>query len=85
MNSIDADGTKEGYEMTLTRMISTTVGIPVIASGGAGHPDTFCGPCFRKPGPTRPLIASITHYGEYTIGQLKDYLRQGHVKVRETW
>ncbi len=84
VNSIDADGTKEGYEMTLTRMISTGVSIPVIASGGAGHPEHLRA-VLSEARADAALIASITHYGEYTIRQLKDYLSAGGVKVRETW
>ncbi|MDY6851283.1 MAG: imidazole glycerol phosphate synthase subunit HisF [Thermodesulfobacteriota bacterium] len=84
LNSIDADGTKDGYEMRLTRMISTNVGIPVIASGGAGHPKHLCD-VLTEAKADAALIASITHYGEYTIRQLKDYMQERGVKVRETW
>lgn len=84
VNSIDADGTKDGYEMTLTRLISTHVGIPVIASGGAGHPEHLRA-VLTEGQADAALIASITHYGEYTIRQIKDYLREREVKVRETW
>jgi len=84
LNSIDADGTKDGYEMRLTRMISTNVGIPVIASGGAGHPEHLCA-VLTEAKADAALIASITHYGEYTIRQLKDYMQERGVKVRETW
>lgn len=84
VNSIDADGTKEGYEMTLTKMISTNVGIPVIASGGAGHPEHLRA-VLAEAKADAALIASITHYGEYTIRELKDYLNEKDVKVRMTW
>ena len=84
VNSIDADGTKEGYEMTLTEMISTQVDIPVIASGGAGAPDHLRA-VLAEAKADAALIASITHYGEYTIRQLKDYLHEHGVKVRRTW
>ena len=84
VNSIDADGTKEGYEMTLTKMISNAVGIPVIASGGAGAPEHLRA-VLAEAQADAALIASITHYGEYTIAQLKDYLHENGVKVRRTW
>lgn len=84
LNSIDADGTKDGYEIRLTRMISTNVSIPVIASGGAGHPEHLCG-VLTEAKADAALIASITHYGEYTIRQLKNYMQEHGVKVRETW
>lgn len=84
VNSIDADGTKEGYEMTLTEMISTNVNIPVIASGGAGRPEHLRA-VLAEARADAALVASITHYGEYTVSQLKDYLHEHGVKVRRTW
>ncbi len=84
VNSIDTDGTKEGYEMTLTRMISQAVDIPVIASGGAGLPDHFRA-VLEEADADAALIASITHYGEYTIRQLKEHLAGRGVKIRKTW
>jgi cyclase len=81
VNSIDADGTKDGYELTLTRMIADSVGIPVIASGGAGKPEHLY-EAFAKGHADAALVASIVHYGEYTCGQLKDYLHGRGVKVR---
>jgi cyclase len=81
VNSIDADGTKEGYELTLTRMISENVGIPVVASGGAGKPehlyDVLTGGKAHA-----ALIASMTHYGEYTVRQIKEYLKDRALPVR---
>jgi len=84
VNSIDADGTKEGYELTLTRMISEAVTIPVIASGGAGSPQHMVD-ALTEGKANAALIASIVHYGEYTIAQLKEYLSRGGVKVRTVW
>ena len=84
VNSIDADGTKEGYEMDLTRLISNSVGIPVIASGGAGHPEHLRA-VLAEAKADAALIASITHYGEYSIRDLKEYLHQKGLKVRNTW
>jgi cyclase len=84
LNSIDADGTKEGYELTLTRMISDAVTIPVIASGGAGRPEHMADAVI-KGGASAALIASIVHYGEYTIRQCKEVMAARGVKVRMVW
>jgi cyclase len=81
INSIDADGTKEGYELRLTRTIADLVGIPVIASGGAGKPEHLY-EAFADGHADGALVASIVHYGEYTCRQLKDYLHHRGIKVR---
>ncbi len=81
VNSIDADGTKEGYELKLTRMIADLVGIPVIASGGAGKPEHLY-EAFTEGHADGALVASILHYGEYTCRQLKKYLHNRDIKVR---
>ncbi|WP_027183490.1 imidazole glycerol phosphate synthase subunit HisF [Desulfovibrio inopinatus] len=84
LNSIDADGTKDGYELNLTRLISENVGIPVIASGGAGSPQHMVD-AVTEGKASAALIASIVHYGEYTIPQIKDYMADKGVKVRRIW
>jgi len=84
VNSIDADGTKEGYELTLTRAISEAVTIPVIASGGAGSP-SHMRDALTEGKASAALIASIVHYGEYTIHELKQYLHGEGVKMRMVW
>ena len=84
VNSIDADGTKDGYELALTRMISDAVRIPVIASGGAGTPAHMYDAVTRG-GASAALIASIVHYGEYTIRELKQYLHERGVPLRMSW
>lgn len=84
LNSIDADGTCEGYEINLTRLISINVGIPVIASGGAGKPEHLAD-VFRQGCAHAALVASMTHFGGYRVKQLKDFLHQQGVKVRLTW
>jgi len=81
INSIDADGTKEGYELTLTRLISEAVQIPVIASGGAGSPEHMY-EALTEGKASAALIASIVHYGEYTIPGIKEYLHGRGCKVR---
>jgi cyclase len=81
VNSIDADGTRQGYEITLTRMIAEAVGIPVIASGGAGEPEHLYR-VLTEGRADAALVASMVHYGHYTVGGLKSYLNQRGVKVR---
>lgn len=81
LNSIEADGCKDGYELKLTRMIADAVSIPVIASGGAGKPEHLYD-VLTEGHASAALIASIVHYGEYSIGQCKEYLREHGVKVR---
>lgn len=84
INSIDADGTKDGYELTLTRLIADNVRIPVIASGGAGNPRHMVD-AVTKGRASAALIASIVHYGEYTVTDLKNYMAGKGVKVRQIW
>lgn len=84
LNSIDADGTQKGYEMDLTALISEAVSIPVIASGGAGLPEHI-GQVLGQGKADAALIASMTHYGVYTVRQIKDYLRDQGIPVRYIW
>jgi cyclase len=83
LNSIDADGTKMGYELSLTSLISENVNIPVIASGGAGSIAHMVD-VFTKGKADAALIASIVHYGTYTIKEIKDEPHARGVKVRRT-
>jgi cyclase len=84
LNSIDADGTQEGYELTLTSLISEAVNIPVIASGGAGKPEHLYD-VLTKGKADAALIASMVHYGYYRIKDIKSYLSEKGVKVRLNW
>ena len=84
LNSIDADGTQAGYELTLTRMISEAVSIPVIASGGAGTPEHLY-EVLTAGHADAALIASMVHYGTYSIQEIKDYLRQRGIPMRLHW
>ncbi len=84
LNSIDADGTCEGYELRLTKLISTNVGIPVIASGGAGKPEHLA-EVLRDAYADAALIASMTHFGGYRIAELKAHLHAAGIKARMTW
>ena len=81
LTSMDADGTKTGYDIPQTRAVAEAVSIPVIASGGAGHPEHLF-QALTTGKADAALIASITHFGEYTIAQLKNYLRDRGVPVR---
>ncbi|MDQ7031501.1 MAG: imidazole glycerol phosphate synthase subunit HisF [Desulfonauticus sp.] len=84
LNSIDADGTKQGYELNLTKLIAEQVRIPVIASGGAGHPEHMV-EAVTTGKASAALIASIVHYGEWSIPDIKKYMHQKGVKVRIVW
>ncbi len=84
LNSIDADGTQEGYELTLTELISRNVSIPVIASGGAGRPEHLAD-VLTTGKADAALIASMTHYGTYTVSEIKSYLDAQGIAVRMTW
>lgn len=81
LNSIDADGTREGYELELTRMISEAVSIPVVASGGAGRPEHLRD-VLTDGKADAALIASMVHYGDYTLEEIKKYLSEAGVPVR---
>lgn len=81
LTSMDADGTKAGYDIPLTSAISSAVGVPVIASGGAGSPDDFRA-AFEEGGADAALAASLFHFRELAIGDLKDYLAEHGVPVR---
>jgi len=84
LNSIDADGTQEGYEIDLTSLISDSVRIPVIASGGAGKPEHLFDVLTRGHADAA-LIASMVHYRTYTIPEIKSFLHGRGVKTRMFW
>lgn len=84
LNSIDADGTQNGYEIDLTHLISSHVGIPVIASGGAGKPEHLLDVLTRGQADAA-LIASMVHYRTHTIEEIKAFLHGQGVKVRMHW
>ena len=81
VNSIDADGTREGYELKLTRMVAESVSIPVIASGGAGEPEHLYD-VLTEGKADAALVASMVHYGDYTVSGLKRWLSNKGIKVR---
>ncbi len=84
LNSIDADGTKAGYEMELTTLISNAVNVPVIASGGAGTPEHIRA-VLAEANADAALIASMTHFGEYTVRGIKEYLDENSINARMVW
>ncbi|OGP67941.1 MAG: imidazole glycerol phosphate synthase subunit HisF [Deltaproteobacteria bacterium RBG_16_44_11] len=84
LNSIDADGTQDGYELNLTALISENVQIPVIASGGAGKPEHLA-EVLTKGKADAALIASMVHYRTYTIAGIKQYLNGRQIKTRMFW
>jgi cyclase len=81
LTAMDADGTKAGYDIELTRKIADSVGIPVIASGGAGNLEHLRA-ALQEGGADAALAASIFHYGEYSIAEAKDFLAKRGVPVR---
>ncbi|MFP4331441.1 MAG: imidazole glycerol phosphate synthase subunit HisF [Spirochaetaceae bacterium] len=81
VNSIDADGTRDGYELTLTRRVSEAVPVPVVASGGAGEPAHLAS-VLTEGRADAALVASMVHYGEYSIAEIKDTLASSGVPVR---
>jgi cyclase len=81
LNSIDADGTKAGFDLVITRRISESVGVPVVASGGAGTLEHMADVLIEGHADA-VLAASIFHYGTYTVKQVKEYLRGKGIPVR---
>ena len=81
LTSMDADGTKDGYDIALTRAVSEAVDVPVIASGGAGKLEHFYD-VLTLGKADAVLAASIFHYGQFTVRQVKDYLKSRGVEVR---
>lgn len=84
LTSMDRDGTRQGYELTLTRAVADAVSIPVIASGGVGELDHLV-EGLTEGGADAVLAASIFHYGEHTIGEAREHLRRAGVPVRSPW
>lgn len=84
VNSIDADGTRNGYDITLTKTLSEMVRLPVIASGGAGNPEHLLD-VLTEGKADAALVASMVHYGDYSVSGLKRYLHGRGVKVRMSW
>lgn len=81
LTSIDTDGMKQGFNVELTKKVSEAVSVPVIASGGAGKLEDFV-EIFKKGKADAALAASLFHFGELTIKQVKDYLRKKDISIR---
>ncbi len=81
LNSIDADGTKAGFDLVITRRISESVGVPVVASGGAGSLEHMAEVLLEGKADA-VLAASIFHLGEYTVGDVKKFLKKSGITVR---
>ena len=81
LNSIDADGTKAGYDIEITHRIGENVGVPVVASGGAGNLDHMVD-VLKQGQADAVLAASIFHFGEYTVADVKRHLAQAEIPVR---
>lgn len=81
LNSIDADGTKEGFDLPMLRAVCDAVNIPVIASGGAGKIADFS-EVFEETGATAALAASLFHFGELTVGEVKEHCRNKGIPMR---
>lgn len=81
LNSMDADGTKTGYEIPLTRLINEHVEVPIIASGGGGTPEHIA-QVLTESNADAALIASMVHSGQYTVGSIKESLNRLQVPVR---
>ncbi|MEN6567565.1 MAG: imidazole glycerol phosphate synthase subunit HisF [Veillonellales bacterium] len=81
LTSMDKDGTKDGYDIPLTRAVSEAVDVPVIASGGAGELEHFY-EVLTAGKADAVLAASVFHYGQFTVRQVKEYLKSRNVEVR---
>jgi len=81
LTSMDCDGTCDGYDLPITSAVSEAVSIPVVASGGAGHPDHLVD-AIKKGKADAALAASIFHFGQYTIAETKQVMRDAGIPVR---
>jgi cyclase len=80
LNSMDADGTETGYDLDLISTVTERTGVPVVASGGAGHPEHMIAAV--RAGASAVLAASIFHFGEYSIAEVKETMRKAGIPVR---
>ena len=81
VNSVDADGTRAGFEIGITRLVGEAVGVPVVASGGAGRPGHLV-EVFREAGADAAIVAGMVHSGEWTIGQIKSEMAAAGIPTR---
>lgn len=84
VNSVDADGTREGFNLEITRLIAEAVNVPVVASGGAGKPAHLV-EVFQNAAADAAIIAGMIHSGEYTIKEIKEEMARNQVPTRLRW
>ncbi len=84
LTSMDRDGTKDGFDIPLLKRVSAAVDIPVIASGGAGEPEHFV-QLFKQTEASAGLAASIFHYNEHPVPEVREYCREHDIPVRPDW
>lgn len=82
LNAMDTDGVRDGYELKITDKVSKAVGIPVIASGGAGKPSHIAD-LFAKTSADAALVASMVHFGDYTVAEIKNEMSKANIPVRK--
>ena len=82
LNAMDTDGVRDGYELEITDKVAKAVGIPVIASGGAGKPSHIAD-LFAKTSADAALVASMVHFGDYTVAEIKDEMSKANIPVRK--
>lgn len=84
VNSVDADGTRKGFELEITKLIAEAVNVPVVASGGAGNPGHLV-TVFNEAKADAAIVAGMIHTGEYTIADIKKEMHSAGVPTRMTW
>lgn len=84
VNSVDADGTREGFELDITRLIAESVNVPVVASGGAGIPEHFV-TVFNEAHADAAIVAGMIHTGDFTISDIKKVMQAAGIPTRMTW
>ena len=84
VNSVDADGTREGFELSITRLVADAVGVPVVASGGAGKPSHLVD-AFIQGHADAAIVAGMVHTGDFSIADIKKELREAGLPARMSW
>lgn len=84
VNSVDADGTRGGFELEITRLVADAVSVPVVASGGAGIPEHFV-TVFNDAHADAAIVAGMIHTGDYTIADIKSVMRSAGIPTRMSW
>ena len=84
VNSVDADGTRGGFELEITRLVADAVSVPVVASGGAGIPEHFV-TVFNDAHADAAIVAGMIHTGDYAIADIKSAMRSAGIPTRMSW